>query len=144
MKHYTTTKNPQSTTHNLQEQLLEALVARDLKMFCALLRHPEVSPLHRYGPPHWLTCLEIASQNAGCEEFVTALLQSGVEPNINTIVWEPIHHAAAEGHANTLKVLLHDTRTKVNAVDNCGRTALHLAAKHFGHGEDVERYEYKK
>lgn len=144
MKHYTTTKNPESTTQNLQEQLLEALVARDLTLFCALLRNPQVNPLHKYGPPHWFTCLEIASKNAGCEEFVTALLQSGVEPNINTIVWEPIHYAAAEGHDKTLEVLLRDKRTKVNAVDNSGRTALHLAAKHFGQGEDAERYEYNK
>jgi hypothetical protein len=139
MENHTTSNNPEPALQDPQKQLLEALIARDLTTFCELLRNPEVNPVHKYGPPHWSTCLEIACQHAGCEEFVRALLHAGVQPNINTIVLEPIHYAASKGNDQTLKVLLCDSRTKVNAVDNFGRTALHLAAKNFGHGEDADR-----
>jgi hypothetical protein len=134
-----TSTDPATTPQDPQEQLLEALLARDLNKFCELLTNPKVEPVHKYGPPYWCTCLEIACQHDGCEEFVMALLQAGAKPNINTIVPEPIHHAASKGHDKNLKALLQDKRTKVNAVDNFGRTALHLAAKNFGHGEDAER-----
>jgi hypothetical protein len=139
MEDCTTSKDNESTPQYLQEQLLEALIAQDLATFCKLLTHPKVDPVHKYGPPYWSTCLEIACWNEGCEEFVRALLQEGVKPNINTTVPEPIHYAASKGNYNTLKVLLCDKRTKVNAVDNSGRTALHLAAKNFGCGAAADR-----
>jgi hypothetical protein len=139
MEEHTALTEPDATSQNLQEQLLEALLARDLATFCELLRNPKVELVHKYGPPCWSTCLKLACQHDGCEEFVSALLQAGVSPNINTTVPEPIHYAASEGHDKTLKILLCDKRTKVNAVDNYGRTALHLAAKNFGHGEDADR-----
>lgn len=141
MEAHTTFTDPERSPQDPQQQLLVALFAQDLTTFCELLRNPKVEPVHKYGPPHWFTCLEIACQHDGCEEFVRALLQAGVKPNVNTTVPEPIHYAASKGHDKTLKVLLWDKRTKVNAVDNFGRTALHLAAKNFGSGEDTERYE---
>jgi hypothetical protein len=139
MEEHATSTDPATTSQDPQEELLEALVARDLTKFCELLRNPKVDPVHKYGPPHWCTCLEIACQHDGCEKFVRTLLQAGIKPNINTTVPEPIHYAASKGHDKNLKVLLWDKRTKVNAVDNFGRTALHLAAKNFGHGKDAER-----
>jgi ankyrin repeat protein len=139
MEEHTTSTHPEATSPDLQEQLLEALIARDLTTFCELLRNPKVEPVHKYGPPRWSTCLQLACQQDGCEDFVSALLQAGVNPNINIIVPEPIHYAASKGHDKTLKILLWDKRTKVNAVDHFGRTALHLAAKNFGHGEDADR-----
>lgn len=138
MEEHAAPTKPETTIQDLQGQLLEALLARDLATFRELLRNPKVE-LHKYGPPCWSTCLELACQHDGCEDFVSALLQAGVNPNINTTVPEPIHYAASKGHDNTLMVLLCDKRTKVNAVDHCGRTALHLAAKNFGHGEDADR-----
>jgi hypothetical protein len=139
MEEHTTSTDPESTPQDLQEQLLDAIVARDLTVFCELLRNLNVDPVYKYGRPYWSTCLEIACQHDGCEDFVRALLQAGVKPNINTTVPEPIHYAASKGYDKTLKVLLWDKRTKVNAVDNFGRTALHLAAKNFAHGEDADR-----
>jgi ankyrin repeat protein len=139
MEQHLASTDPVTTPQDLHEQLLEALSARDLSTFCELLKNHKFEPVHKYGSPQLSTCLEIACQYDGCEEFVRALLQAGVNPNINTIVPEPIHYAASKGYDKTLKVLLLDKQTKVNAVDNFGRTALHLAAKNFGHGEDADR-----
>ncbi|KAJ9601038.1 hypothetical protein L9F63_000773 [Diploptera punctata] len=122
-----------------QDQLLEALLDRDITLFCELLKREDVNPNHRYEKPHYSTCLEIACRRIGCDEFVRALLQY-VKPNINQIHPEPIHHAAKRGHYEALKILLDDKRTKVNAVDSSGRSALHFAVKEFGKGglEDSE------
>ncbi|XP_069678882.1 transient receptor potential cation channel protein painless-like [Periplaneta americana] len=136
-----TTPTGKQNSEDLQEQLLESLLARDISKFSELLKNPNVNLVHKYGPPHWSSCLEIACRKAECEEFVRALLVSGVKPNINAIVPEPIHYAASKGNDKTLKVLLLDKRTKLNAVDSYGRTALHLAAKNFGQGENSARYE---
>ena len=122
-----------------QDELLESLLLRDIATFRELLKHPEVDPSYKYGHPHWSTCLEIACRFKECAEFVKALLHSGVKPNINTIIPEPIHYAASKGNDEALRVLLFDKRTKVNAVDSFGRTALHCAAKNFGQSNDAER-----
>ena len=111
-----------------QDQLLQALVDRNMKVFSELIQDEDVNPNHRYEKPHYATCLEIASRNIGCDEFVRVLLQY-VKPNINQIIPEPIHYAAKKGHHEALRVLLLDKRTKVNAVDSNGRTALHFSVR---------------
>lgn len=116
-----------------QDQLLQALLDRNIRLFYELLQRKDVNPNHKYEKPHYATCLEIACRSIGCDEFVRVLLQY-VKPNINQIHPEPIHHAAKKGHYEALKVLLDDKRTKVNAVDSSGRTALHFAVKEFGKG----------
>ncbi|KAJ9598299.1 hypothetical protein L9F63_010977, partial [Diploptera punctata] len=133
--------NEHNITSSPQEKLLESLLFRDILAFRELVKHPEVDPSYKYGKPHWSTCLEIASRLKDCAEFTKALLQAGVKPNLNTIIPEPIHYAASKGNDETLRILLLDKRTKINAVDSFGRTALHCAAKNFGQSNDAERYE---
>ncbi|PSN57244.1 hypothetical protein C0J52_02544 [Blattella germanica] len=116
-----------------QDQLLDALLDRDITQFYELLQYKDVNPNHKYDKPHYSTCLEIACRHVGCDEFVRVLLKF-VKPNINNIYPEPIHHAAKRGHYEAIKILLDDKRTKVNAVDSQGRTALHFALKEFGKG----------
>ncbi|KAK7871584.1 hypothetical protein R5R35_001779 [Gryllus longicercus] len=125
---------------SLQDQLLDALLQGELQDFRRLLAHPRVNPNHRYGKPHFGTCLELACRQRGRHEFVRELL-SKVKPNINKIFPEPLHYAAGRGNAGALELLLHDKRTRVNAQDSAGRTALHYVAKSFPAGEESADYE---
>ncbi|PSN40730.1 hypothetical protein C0J52_16788 [Blattella germanica] len=132
------------SSQRLQDNLLESLLSRDIITFQKLLKDPQVNPSHKYGYPHWSTCLEIASRHKGCEEFIRALLQSGVKPNINVIVPEPIHYAASRENDDTLRILLYErciallfsrSDMDVNRPNKKGCTALYEAA-HFG-GRDA-------
>ncbi|XP_066999976.2 transient receptor potential cation channel protein painless-like [Anabrus simplex] len=124
---------------SIQEKLLQALLDDNLPEFKGLLGHPAVNPAHKYGKPHYSSCLEIACRQLGKEEFIRALLTK-VKPNINQIVPEPIHYAARIGNVEALEVLLKDKRTKVNAEDSSGRTALHVLAMNFKDNEHSARF----
>ncbi|KAK7867783.1 hypothetical protein R5R35_001202 [Gryllus longicercus] len=127
---------------SLQEQLLQALLDDRFEEFRDLLHNVAVDPAHKYGKPHFGTALEVACRHRGRAAFVKELL-TRVKPNVNHVVPEPVHHAAARGNVEALELLLKDKRTKVNAQDSAGRTALHHAARNFpsGGGEEAARFE---
>ncbi|XP_067005843.2 transient receptor potential cation channel protein painless [Anabrus simplex] len=118
-----------------QTKFLDALQNAEYEDFEELFNDPEVKVSYKYGKPHFKTALEIACQHKDREKFVKLLLTK-VKPNVNTIVPEPIHYAAASGATKTLQLLLSDKKVKVNAEDSRGRTALHYAAKHFETDDD--------
>lgn len=113
-----------------QDQLLEALLTKDILQFKKLLTFDDVNPNYKYEKPYYSTCLEIACRHADCEEFV-GLLLTYVKPNTGNIYPQPIHYAAKTGNYRALLLLLNDKRTKVNAVDSQGRTALYFALQKF-------------
>lgn len=114
-----------------QDQLLEALLTKNILQFKTLLTFDDVNPNYKYGKPYYSTCLEIACRYAACEKFISVLLMY-VKPNSSSIYPQPIHYAAKRGNYKGLLLLLNDKRTKVNAVDSQGRTALYYALENFG------------
>ncbi|PSN50501.1 hypothetical protein C0J52_10711 [Blattella germanica] len=134
-----------------QEKLLWALQNDKLEDFITLLQHPEVNAQFKYTKlqgnpdvpsyrPIFGTCIEIASRLHNRGQYVKALLDHGVKPNVNEVCPEPIHYAAEKGNPDALKELLQDKRTKVNVVNSSGRTALHLAVLYDKPGRE-EKYD---
>lgn len=129
-------------------QLLAAFQHRQLKIFCDILCQVNeygndcLNPNFWYSKPYNSTCLEMACKETGCEEFVRALLSAGADPNtVNIVTHKPLLHLTAEErNYETMKVLLEDRRVNVNMVDECGRTALHIAVEqHEGNDEATRR-----
>ncbi|KAJ4430896.1 hypothetical protein ANN_19487, partial [Periplaneta americana] len=78
-------------------------------------------------------------RNPGRGRFLKELLSSRkVKPNINEIHPEPIHWACKSANVEALHILLKDKRTKINATDKNGRTALHYTAKESKDAKDDE------
>ncbi|XP_049835720.1 transient receptor potential cation channel subfamily A member 1-like isoform X2 [Schistocerca gregaria] len=92
-------ENIQHAEDEAQAALLQALLDNDYEAFSRLLDGGRVEPSHRYGKPHFATCLEIACRRPTLPTaFVNKLLECGVKPNVNVIVPEPIHYAARAAH----------------------------------------------
>ncbi|KAJ9597565.1 hypothetical protein L9F63_011566 [Diploptera punctata] len=126
-----------------QGQLLLALIKKDINNFRKLLKNKKINPHFWYPKPHNTTCLQYACRNYGCHEFIEALFDiRNVGPNISVIHPEAIHLAAKYGNTEALKVLLNNVKTKLNAIDKHGRTALHYAVG--GYVEKTTTEETKK
>ena len=60
---------------------------------------------------------------------VKRLLDLGVDPNCqDAFHWTPLQRAALNGHEQVCEVLL-QLGAKVDALDDCQQTPLHIAAK---------------
>ncbi|KAJ9586478.1 hypothetical protein L9F63_019878 [Diploptera punctata] len=122
---------------DINTQLLWSLQHRKLKEFTDILQQVDkdgnarVDPNFCYGEPHYATCLEIASKEDDCAEFVKQLLKAGADPNTSSRATKqtPLHSAAELGNHRVLSILLEDRRTNVNAVDIDGKTVLHIIAQ---------------
>lgn len=130
----------ESLTEGLQQELLDALFDGDLRTFKRLLQHPAVNPAYKYGKPHYGTCLEIASRHPEFNHECLKELLTKVKPNVNHTVPEPIHYAASRANVKALELLLKDKRTRVNAQDSNGCTALHHLVLKFPDGAESEPF----
>jgi ankyrin repeat protein len=127
-------------------QLLEAWMSRDFRLFCSLLKQPDVLPDHWYDDPHLATCLYLACKEDDGAQYAEALLAAGAQPNnLNGIRKKaPIHVAAESASVDVLKVLLKNPDTDINILDNFGNTPLHLIAKQKlknAHTDVVKKYK---
>ncbi|CEO97664.1 hypothetical protein PBRA_001009 [Plasmodiophora brassicae] len=60
--------------------------------------------------------------------IVDLLLKNGANPSISDASGQcPLHRAASRGKADIVEMLVRDPRVNINAVDNAGHSALHLA-----------------
>ncbi|XP_078052686.1 transient receptor potential cation channel family member painless [Augochlora pura] len=117
-------------TRLLQEQLLDSLQSRNIKLFTSLLEQISKSGIdvNRVFPGEpGETCLDIACME-GLSEFVPILLEKGA--NVNRINEDAncaaIHYATEQNHENVLRVLLEDPMINPN-LQAAFQTALHIA-----------------
>ncbi len=74
------------------------------------------------------TALMIASLK-GSDEVIGVLLKNGADPNLRDFQgFTPLMRAVAENHEGAVRLLLASDQTRVNAADERGISALHLAA----------------
>lgn len=124
---------------DFQAQLLAALREKNIVTFTSLLQEYDadgerlVNPDHQYGDPHYATCLDLACKEPEYENYITALLKSGADPNrVNPVRNKaPLHVATECGNFLAVSALLQEPKTDVNIQDNFGSTSLHLAAKNY-------------
>ncbi|PSN28979.1 hypothetical protein C0J52_28487 [Blattella germanica] len=131
--------NLEELSKDLQGQLLLSLIRKEKDEFVKLLNNEEVDVNHWYPKPFFSTCLQFACKHEGYHLYVEILLNSRkVGPNINSVHPEPIHIASKNGNMEVLRVLLENKKTKINAVDADGRTALHHAVKGYEKARDQD------
>ncbi|XP_046407800.1 ankyrin repeat and SOCS box protein 14-like isoform X2 [Ischnura elegans] len=138
-------KLPPPATHsspeedNFEDLLFDCVYERKVDKFKALLpiavrKGLDLSKIN----DGMYTLLQYACENMGLEEFVSALLDSGVCPNAT---WcgnkdKPLLLAAYQGNSHALSLLVDHNGTDLTVRDKTAETALHKAVK-------MEKIEYE-
>ncbi|PSN45598.1 hypothetical protein C0J52_17408 [Blattella germanica] len=124
---------------DFQAQLLTSLRDKNFITFTNLLQEYDadgerlVDPDHQYGDPDHASCLDMACSDNESEDYITALLNAGANPNrVNPVRKKAaIHITTEQGNFKAISALLQEKITDVNIQDNYGNTALHLSAKFY-------------
>ncbi len=115
-----------AVTRNEGTALMFAAIPGDLETSEALIAQgANVNAVARFG---W-TAIMIACAK-GHTELARRLLARGASPNLADIYgWTPLMRAVYEGREDVAGVLARDPRTQLDAKNDQGVTALHLAAE---------------
>ncbi|NCF27454.1 MAG: hypothetical protein GWP69_08725 [Gammaproteobacteria bacterium] len=117
--------NVDATTNNGGTALMFAAIRGDIETQTALI--DAGADVNAVGGFDW-TALMVASVK-GHVAAVRQLLSSGADPNLRDIYgWTPLMRAVYEEREQVVQVLLEQAEVNLNAKNDQGATALHLAA----------------